>query len=942
MINEYVIQSESVIRDTEYQKEDVEDLSGWSNVFALDVPDIYLEDGYDSDGVPKKLPKSFFLRKCYKDAKSKGLGFNVYALARTLKSERGPIVGGFGGEKWKQYSDQYKAIGSMVLCRMLGYGLSQEFNEDSMFGKNLYTQTTGLVKIAVAHKYDWGPFGTASNGRKGAAFATSKDLSPDNLDDMAIVQAATNILNGQWFIGDNICGAISFNHPSNLKYYNNIDSSAVKKTVKILEKQSPIGKSEPNQAMGGQEACWVQTDGVGLKPTQILLYARMPLKTKPKLRNPPKEIPWANNNTKRVPRLSDPPAFEYAKAKGMLRDEYCTKYQTGQTNIVESEKTQTELKNYEEFKRFKDAKNVPIPSEHGFFVMDGHLLEAMRKLSSVDLAMISPIISLFYFDKQNNNKVYLNVHMIRNANYEQDLLETDGRPPVGLLSVDIISRETSSAFITDEFNIKFKVFDRKVFDPGGILFPFFFPEFPFGIEYGVHYSGESQDPVVQKLVNWTKVQICNPVSYSVSIDEKGIIEFAIRAVSGVNHAFNKFSVGSFALKDSDIITTDYAEAWKNLKAIQDTIADLEEQKVKAGVGEKQAKKLSQIIKKNKTQHEKCSKKTQTILGEIFAKKMEKLYQAAVPNPNYKPTKGKTKKHNQWVSIGTVIRELCIDDLEAAMKMYAATNNTAYALVWGKFNSSCGDYANKIIDEFLVPIEDLKTKIRDVADIMQGASIRLDAIMNILMGYLNEESVYRMSGKEYDKFARADILYYVKQDIAKDGKEYVECIIVDRKRGIDYTSDVSQLFDEYNEDLEFRESNIQKINKLKQHNVAYIQMAEGHAFAKSIKLNTEMDENIIKISFEKMYRNKSFVADLEREAVATDVQSPQAHTDKLTLPLKANIEVLGHPMWEALKTMYLLLPSNEWSGFYHILNITHSIGLGMPKTTLELMYQKYNR
>lgn len=308
--------------------------SNWAGIFALDVPEVYLSEGLDSKGIPVKLPKKAYLQAYYKEAKDRGIGFNVYALARTLKSERGPLVKGYNDERWQRFAGQYKAIGSCILCRMLGYA-SMPMKEDEVEDKHvfgpqdsyLYCQTTGLVKLVVAGKHVWGPFSKPDNNRQGAAFATGKDIDPDNTGDQTIIEVATKILNGTWFIGDDICGATSFNHPKGLMealgIYNKLDDASISKAISVLNKESPYGHSVPSNAMGGAGACWTGRLPTGpgyegLAPTQIIFYARMPRKVSPMARYAPVRLPWCERT---LPRLAEPPGFDMARSKGLLRDD---------------------------------------------------------------------------------------------------------------------------------------------------------------------------------------------------------------------------------------------------------------------------------------------------------------------------------------------------------------------------------------------------------------------------------------------------------------------------------------------------------------------------------------------------------------------------------------------------------------------------------------------
>ena len=958
----------------------------WIGVFALDVPNIYLTDGVDEQGVPKKLPNHSFLRQHYLQAKAKGMGFNTYALARTLKSERGTLIGGgIGGTKWLDFAGQYKGIASCILCRLLGYGGMpvKEIKDENIFGKDLYAQTTGLVKLAVAGVHDWGPFSKSGNNRKGAAFATKTDVNPEDPFDADLIRVCEKILAGQWFIGDQIYGAVSFYHPNTSTYYNRTDVASVNTVTSFLNKESPMGKTTPPKSMGGKASCWIgSVDNVGTLPTQIRFYAKMPLKGKASLRNPPSNLPWANTIDGVVPIISDPPAFEYARKKNMLRPNYETQtFDSKKKDPIKSKDIEeVHIKPISDIETFKNAKNAPIPPEKGFYVMDGNLVEALRHVSTVDLALTTAVVKIFYFDKGSNVQKHLNIHMVNNGEFTKEaLLETGGRPKLGLLGIDVAQQETCDSFVTDKVDLKFKIYDKSVFDVGGILVPFFYPEFPFGVEYGLKYNGDNPDSVIQKLLNFTELRMCNPTSYDISIDEKGIYDFTVHAVTGVNYAFNKMNVGSFAIEDSEKLYDDYGLAKKNLDAIKATIAQLEEEKQQNGITNKNIKNLNSKINNNEKSQKIASKELQDVLGQIISKKMSSLKAKCQKFPGLKTKKKGKKQDNMWVSVGNIIRELCKDDLQRALELYSTTNNIQTALVWSRFNKDAGDYSDKSIDEFLVPFADFRKQIQESADMLSQPAVRLDAVFNIILGYLNQESGYRITkkGKEYDNFTKPDVIHYIKHDIKpngnkySEGQEYVEYVIVDRHRGSDYTERITQMFDprteakfEFQEEKATSESLVallaqtldegflqeepqplsrgEKKQLLKQSEVAYVQFLEANSFVKSIRMNAETDPNIVNIAIEKMHGYSSMLSDLDRENLPSEKYEAQGHYTKIRLPLKGSIELLGHPMWKPLKSFYMFTESEEWSGFYQILNATHSYSVGLPKTTIEVMYWLYQR
>jgi hypothetical protein len=589
--------------------------------------------------------------------------------------------------------------------------------------------------------------------------------------------------------------------------------------------------------------------------------------------------------------------------------------------------------------------------------------------------MTSSYVKIFYYDKNAKKNKPINIHLVSNENLNKDgLLQTEGRPKVGFVGLDLSTNETSAAMITIQVTLKFKVYDKSVLNPGGILHPFFYPEWPFGIEYGLYYDGPNPDPVVQKLLNWRITKMCNPTHYDINIDEKGIYEFNVNAVTGANHAFNKFSIGSFMLEQSDEIYDDYTEAYANLKAIEEELADYQDQKDSA---QKKSviNKINSKINQNKKMHTKASKDAQDILTKVLANKLSDLKQYKRDNVKYKSkTKGKKKESTQsWLSIGDIVRVICMSDLEIALHMYSTKDNVKVGMVWSRFGDYAGDYAGKPIYDFLIPYDNFVNDLREFTDLMTQPTIRLDALFDVLKGYLNDETLYKLEKKQetYENFTQAEIVDYIQHDIKSSGEEYISYNIVDKKRGIDFITQISEIIyppDEpgwlsFDKDgLKFNKfeheddkaksgtgyvhkptplSKAETRNLLRKNDVAYIQMLEANSFVKSLRMSVETDENVVNISMSKMYGSKSSLYEMEREGIAIDKQSSQGHATKIRLPLHGTLEVIGHPMWEPMKTMYLFAENEEWNGFYFVNSTTLSFSVGLPKSTLELMYQKYN-
>lgn len=963
MLEEFVIDEEGATSEINKQKKPANTATSWAGIFAQDVPDIYLQEGYEKDGeidVPKLLPKSCHIREYYKEAHKLGLDFNVYAMAKTLKAERGPLDEGEASPRWQKYADQYKAIGSIILCRMLGYGSPGPDPVDDavhVFGKDLYAQTTGLVKLVVTGQ---GPWGTGQ-------FATKKEIDPEK--DWFLIQVASKILDGTYFIGDKICGAVSFYTVSGKtddgESIDVLKPAKIEQATKHLYSQTPYcGQDDPDKypskSMGKKNACWTgPVEGAGLAPTQIRMFAKLPLAATT-LRAVPDKPYWCDRT---APRLPEAPGFDIARTKlKWLREDSAAQQSFKGSDALKPDSETVVIKPYKEYQKLKDLKGETIPSAKGFFVMDGNMINALRRVSNIDLAMTSSYVKLFHRDQASGKNKIINVHFLdNNLKYDE---KNVGRPKAALMGVDISTQESSNTFITLKVDIRLKIFDKSVLDfPGGILAPFFYAEYPFGIEYGHIYNGPNEDVAVQKLLNWKDVKLCNPTSYDLTIDEKGIYEFVIHAVAGPEHALNKMYVGSFTMKgatdsEKQEFVDPYMAAVQKYEEIQKSMEDLEEQQGAEGPeyayrGGQKIKVLKPTLNSLKAQETKWSKAAQEKLSEYIASRLSLLNEKLVENPHYSNTKikGQSSKGKQkWVSAGDIIRTLCMTDLENALKMYSTGKEEGVALVWGRFNANCGDWANECMDKFLIPFDDFKKKLAEEADVMSQASIRLDYLLSKIISYYNDETAYRGDPqKEYEGFRRCDVVHYIEHTLRGQGdeaKEYIQYVIADKAYGIDFCQAVTQHFDPI-EDNNGHTSDVtypsvgERKQMLEDRQVAYIQMMDAGSFAKSIKFQAELDENIVNISLEKIMGYTTSSADLEHGTVASDKLESQKHTTKIRQILKGSLDLWGHPLWQPMRCFYMFADSQEHDGWYQIMNVHHSFSVGLPTTTIEVLFYLYS-
>ncbi len=622
--------------------------------------------------------------------------------------------------------------------------------------------------------------------------------------------------------------------------------------------------------------------------------------------------------------------------------------------LVEMRKDEGKLIPYKDFFPFKDGKNAPITSEKGFFVMDGHLLNAMRKASSIDLAMTDSYIKIFYYDKDNKRNKTINVDLIKNPEFDAaNLLENEGRPQVALMGVDISVSPNSSQRLTSNIDLKFKVYDKSALDPGGVLYPFFFSAFPFGIEYGLVYNGESEDRTLNKLLNWRELRMCNAYSFDLTIDEKGIFDFTIHSSTGANHAFNRMYLGSHALKESGLIRDNYTLAYEQLKAVRSALSEVETKAVnEAGISKKKAKKISASLKTIEKKYEKNTIGTRKIFGNYLANRLKELSTYAIKHPYY--TGNKKQKKKEWVYLRDALRILALDDLSESLLLYATKDHMTPAIVWSRFNEKCGDFAGQSMDRFLIPLEDLKHKLSDQADVVNQPGVQLDAFISILMGYLNDQTAYKTNNKGqdlYNGFVRCDPVYFIEQDIQGD-VEYLQIVFADRKRGIEFVENFAQIKDPHDEQVEKLDgegeppapapmSRGEKLQHLKDTNVAYLRTLEAGAFVKSIRMSAETDPYLINMNFNKMYGYRSIMSDLDHETVPIAKHETQGHTDKIRMPLRGTIELVGHPSWKPMKSIYLFLGSEEFDGWYQIQSVTHSYSIGLPTTSIEVFFKGYH-
>jgi hypothetical protein len=405
------------------------------------------------------------------------------------------------------------------------------------------------------------------------------------------------------------------------------------------------------------------------------------------------------------------------------------------------------------------------------------------------------------------------------------------------------------------------------------------------------------------------------------------------------------------------------EFQKSIEAVQEAKAQMSENH-QGNVPKKNMKKIDKIIADIESRRAKSSDKLRKALGSIMAKKLEKLdaYAATTGNKHIqymKPKKVSKKKkdliHKGWIRLMDLVKEMCEDEIVEALKAYDVQKDVRTQIVWGYFNERAGDYGSAMNEdrlvplyEFLIPVEKFKDRMQEYASSLENPTVRLDAVWNIIKGFFEDSSLLKNNNTiEYNLFTPVNIATWITTEVDADGTAWSKMYIVDRNYGADFNENLTGIFRGEDPDAIDGENGTEQMIPLSdaerrailnEKGVAYINMLEANAFAKGIRLQGETDAHQINIAINDAYQQELSLADLQREANPAETTENLSVYDRVRLIVHGTLDVIGHPEWRPFKTMYLFTGSEEWDGWYNIVNVSQSWTSALPKTTLELMFQ----
>lgn len=558
-------------------------------------------------------------------------------------------------------------------------------------------------------------------------------------------------------------------------------------------------------------------------------------------------------------------------------------------------------------------------SENLFFNIDKNFIDGLQKATNVELGQMVPHISLASLNADGSVNKNLTLDFFqKTSNYSKLPSERYGeRPNASLKSVEIKTDNASGYIYYTNIRI-----DLKIHRPDQLMdasiYSLMFPSQPFQLEYG--WNGPNS------FFNKKRKFRFNVKTYTISIDNQGEVDLSVEGTA-FNEQMTNFYIGDFGpigsiLDKNKAVYTELSSS-NLLGASQSKLYDMTEyltdSKQNTNVTDYKIMKLKAetLSSVKKLARSELKKNVDSLMREL-----SKKVQGAKSNP-YKFKSG-------YLIVHDIVDILCKKTLQLSVGTLipAGKDNSEVRFIYGNFNDTVkGDFTN--LAQFPIDWEDFSNKISEQNE--KEGPFTFQWLFNTLIGeYINNSSYWDNFKCRNEDFFMPTVVHRAINTIEGNNKNLlVDVYLVDITRDLPITT-----VDLMPKD---RSSQIDMLKSLKSKKPNFPIIKSGHAnsFIKSISLTQMMDEYMRSVFIEKMYRSSHISP--ERSSTTNDAGLETIAQKPFVLPLRGEMELLGHIEWEPYKAFFLSTGIPLIDGVYKILSVTHKLSSEGFSTGISFIY-----
>lgn len=564
-----------------------------------------------------------------------------------------------------------------------------------------------------------------------------------------------------------------------------------------------------------------------------------------------------------------------------------------------------------------DFNNNPI------FNFDQAFLDGLNAISSTQLGSSIPHISLKVLDPSGEVLEDLNLGFFHKP-FSTDQIRSDvrysERPVMSLKDIQLKTDLASGYLYYTNVTLNIKVHRPEALG-STFLIALLFPGMPFLLEYGWNSPNT--------LLDTKDILLFAVRTYNIKLDQTGQIDLTIEGTAFNERLGNTLvgDVGDPPVKNQKTTTEelDGLEKYRNqVNHYSSYLSDMR-QRSDSTIND------YSIIKEFAEVYKKIENKSRGDVSTKFSTTMKTLR----GNSQTRDI-GPKLRGIEVIPLHDLIHTLCNDTFGAIGNTIPGINE--FRIIYGTFNEKAGVYANKSIAEFPIDLKKFKNKIRAAHD--NGIHVpSIEFLLNTLQSdFLENEEYFKANLTQKpantatftpDIFNKPDVVshFISRREGGPDGLVVMELYIVDINSGLPITTAALANLNRTSQD-EAEQAVVGATN------FPIIRLGHANSFIKTITLNQISDQYMKAALIERMTRDRVVGP---RSTVTQKESQSAAPVTPLTLPLKGNASVVGHPSWKPFRAFYLSTGFFLIDGVYKITSVTQSLSAGEYNTDIEFMW-----
>jgi len=553
-----------------------------------------------------------------------------------------------------------------------------------------------------------------------------------------------------------------------------------------------------------------------------------------------------------------------------------------------------------------DGTLSDVDATNPLFNFDQEFFNKLHGVSPDELARSVPYISLHTVDLQGEIIEDLNVNFFFKttdlSKLGQNIRYAD-RPTMSLKSLEVSTSLASGYLYYTDVNLTLRIHSPADLTRTTIT-SLIFPGMPHLLEYGWNSPNEFLNDSKERLL----FQI---VTYDLNIDETGQVDLVVRG-KALNDNFNNVLVGdSGDLIQSEIINNSESDGIaRNREKVEKYVEYLNNTKTSGGQ-QSNDYDLVRILAEN---YKKIENKARGTISTKFKEKLDQLGAAA--------TDGIIPLHD-------LVYIMCNDTFDGLTSAWPRVGE--FRFIYGDVNETIrGSTVPASLAEFPINLKKFFRLIK--SEVQNGAHvITLQRFLNLVAdNFIENEDIWKdqLSDSDSEFFNKPEIVINFSNRNGAGDAGIMECTFHDVKFGIPATTTQLPVQKASKSDAETAvvDSSSQPLPILR--------VGHANSFVKKLNMAQITDQAMKAVFIERAFRDRK---DGPRSTKPAAANIAATSTTPLTLPLKGNLRVLGHPDWRPFRSLFLDVGIFLVDGVYKLMEVRHILSADGFDTDIVLMY-----